>query len=114
MPAYNRSPLVKCRVCHCAIPKNALCGKEELYLCPDCDERFFSDLYTDEEKIDRLIVGLTISQANNMGIGLALNVARKRYSLEEARRRQWLKDRERSGKSVDVFTVGRRLPGGYK
>ena len=82
-------------------------------LCKNCDSNFFYGLSPDEKK-DRLEYAINISNENKINYGLALNVAMGKYILAEALKRQKLKNRERSGKSVDIFDVGRRRPGGYK
>lgn len=88
-------------------------GDRELFLCSSCDVDYFYALSPDD-KVDRLIQAMKMAQEKNISLGYALNVLNGRYSLQEARRRQRLKDRERSGKSVDIFVVGRRMPGGYR
>ena len=84
------------------------------YLCSYCDDYFFGDLTSAEAKLDRLIEAMKIAQEKYIDLGFALNVARGRYSLREAKRRHNLKHRELSGKSVDIFAVGKRMPGGYR
>lgn len=56
---------------------------------------------------------MLFAQKNDISIGLALNVKNGKYNLAEAKRRQYLKNREKNGKSVDIYTVGIRMPGGF-
>ncbi len=60
------------------------------------------------------IEAMTLAQNENLTIGIALNVVRKRYSIHEAKQRMRLKRRVKQGKSVDVYNLGRRLHGSYK
>ena len=48
-----------------------------------------------------------------LDFGFAANVYKKRYSLEEAQRRQRLKNREKAGRSVDAYDCGKRLSGSF-
>lgn len=104
----------RCAVCGCRPNIFIKTQDKPCFLCFYCDNYFFDDLLSPEAKLERLISGMKISQENRIELGFALNVARGRYSLREAKKRHALKHRENSGKSVDIFVVGRRLPGGYR
>jgi hypothetical protein len=54
-----------------------------------------------------------IAEKHGISIESARKVVRGRYSLEFAKKQQRLKKRQGEGKSVDAFTVGRRLPGSF-
>lgn len=83
-----------------------------LYLCERCDVNFFNDLF-DYAKIERLREALIIAQTEKVSLGLALNVVRGRYDVKEAKRKQKLKERERLGKSVDMFVSMVRRSGSF-
>lgn len=105
-------------------PRCAVCGRRPnifiatqdnpCFLCSSCDNYFFDDLLSLEAKLERLISGMKMAQEKQIGLGFALNVVKGRYSLRQAQKRHALKQREKEGKSVDIFTVGKRMPGGYK
>jgi hypothetical protein len=54
-----------------------------------------------------------IAEKHNIGIGFARNVVTGRYSLAVAKKQDRLKKLEGDGKSLDAFSVGRRLPGSF-
>ena len=54
-----------------------------------------------------------IMKKEYIDFGFAYNVYTKRYSLDEAKRRQYLKNRQQSGKSMDMFDVARRRSRSY-
>ena len=83
-----------------------------LYICERCDVNFFNDLF-DYAKVERLREALIIAQTEKVSLGLALNVVRGRYDIKEAKRKQKLKERERLGKSVDMFVSMVRRPGSF-
>ena len=89
-------------------------GDSTCFLCSYCDRYFFADLFTAEAKLDRLIAAMKIAQEKGIALGYALNVVCGRYSLREAKKRSRLKDREKEGKTVDIFVIGKRMPGGYR
>ena len=85
----------------------------KVYLCRDCSSHFFPDFLSKNEKFQLLFDAMLLAQKNNISTGLALNVKNGKYSLKEAKRRQYLKNREKAGKSVDIYSIGIRMPGGF-
>ena len=103
-----------CAICNCRPDLTLTTAGKGCYLCSYCDSYFFDDLFSVEAKLDRLVDGMRLAQEKRIDIGFALNVLKGRYSLSEAKKRHALKHRELTGKSVDIFTVGKRMPGGYR
>ena len=54
-----------------------------------------------------------IMEKEKLDFGFARNVYFNKYSIEVAKERQRLKDRENSGKSVDIYCTGRRRSGSF-
>lgn len=104
----------RCSVCGqpAGIPIST--GEKTFMLCDKCNEIFFMDLTSSEDKMQRLTDAREICRQESISVGFALNIIKGRYSLQEAKRRYGLKKREESGKSVDFYSVGKRMPGGYR
>lgn len=71
------------------------------------------DLLRKQERSDLSKKARDIAEKHNISLGYARNVATGRYSLAVAKKRDRLKKRERDGKSLDAFSVGRRLRGSF-
>ena len=103
----------RCQICKKPTRWKLSLNEPQIFVCRDCVQQFFGEFQPDSEKVQTLLDAMLLAQENSLSLGLALNVINARYSLEEAKRRQHLKNRERSGKSVDIYTVGKRMPGGF-
>jgi hypothetical protein len=58
--------------------------------------------------------GLAIARDHKLFVPHAINVAKGRYSIDEAKRRGRLRRKVQEGKSVDAFSIGKRLPGSFE
>lgn len=67
---------------------------------------FWGELSREDRKCIR-----DIMREHKLDFGFAANVYKKRYSIDEAKRRQYLKNKEKKGQSVDLYACGRRLGG---
>ena len=82
------------------------------FVCRECDRFFFKGLY-DFEKGTILIKALKVSEEEKLYLPYALNALRGRYTLQEARRRTRLREREQLGKTADLYNLGQRVPGSF-
>ena len=60
-----------------------------------------------------LIKALKVSEEEKLYLPYALNALRGRYTLQEARRRTRLREREQLGKTADLYNLGQRVPGSF-
>lgn len=104
--------MVNCFLCRKKPSSTLTVNGKKYSLCSQCDDNFFRGQSQDEKEY-RLGKAIQIARDNGINWGLALNVAIGKYTLQEAKRRQYLKDREKAGKSADIWVVARRRPGGY-
>jgi len=88
-------------------------GDKEYAICRTCNEYLLNGLY-DFEKERILRSALELSEKDNILIPYAINVVRGKYSCREAKRRTRLKKMENSGKSTDIYSMGRRSPGSFR
>ena len=102
----------KCFLCRKKSSSTLVVKGKKYSLCSQCDNRFFLNQSQDEKEY-RLGKAIHIARDNGINWGLALNVTIGKYTLQEAKRRQCLKNREKVGKSADIWVVARRRPGGY-
>jgi hypothetical protein len=56
---------------------------------------------------------LIIARVYGLFVPHAINVAKGRYSIPEAKKRGKLRRKVLDGKSVDAFSVGKRVPGSF-
>lgn len=111
---YSKNHSQVCAVCGRPAKMFLSRGNEIMMLCKECNKHFFFDLRSNETKKDRLIEAKNLCREEGLTKGFALNVIIGRYTLQEAKRRCRLKERERSGKSVDFYALGWRRPGCYR
>jgi hypothetical protein len=97
-----------------------ICGRQSNYLsfaeyniCHECKDSYFKKLRQSDMIVDEIKAATVIAHNENIPIVYALNVSIGRYSIAEAKRRIKLKQREKRGKSVDLYDLGRRQPGSY-
>lgn len=103
-----------CLICKRNTKRCLYSGKNTIYLCNDCNIAFFEIEEEISSKYDKILNTMKIAHENKINIGLALNVINQKYDLKEAKKRQYVKNREKEGKTVDIFAMGHRLPGSRK
>jgi hypothetical protein len=82
------------------------------FVCRECDRFFLKGLYGFEKGLV-LIKALKVSEEEKLYLPYALNAIRNRYTLQEARRRTRLREREQLGKTTDLYNLGQRMPGSF-
>ena len=113
MPKEPVRNYAKCMICGCRPEIMIQAGGSTCFLCQFCDKKYFDDLELADDKLDRLIAALKISQEKSLTMHYALNIARGLYGVREARKKQNKRTLKR-GKAGDIFTARRRRPGCFK
>jgi hypothetical protein len=81
-------------------------------ICKWCNDVILQGL-VEYEKGNVVTRGLGLAQEHKLDKLLAINVARGRLAVKEAKRRTTLMKQEKHGVSMDIYDRGRRLPGSF-
>ena len=105
----------RCCICHrpaeILVCNDSDTASSTFWVCNQCNIYFLQKKYID--KISTLENAFELSEKENISIPYAINVVLGKYSIREAKRRFKLKKKEKEGKSVDVFDLGKIVPGNF-
>ena len=100
------------RIAHIKIANNFEKDGQAFFVCNECNRFFLKGLGADE-RVKTLQKAFELSDKQKIHLPYAINAARGVYTLQEARRRTRLLRREQRGKTSDLYSLGRRMPGNF-
>ena len=107
----------RCCVCHRMsndiITINSKGDVSKYMVCSECDQQFLSDL-SESDKCQVIQQAFKLSIEHKLYLPYAINTIYRRYSVKEARHRTLLREREKSGKSVDIYSMAHRVKGNFR
>ncbi len=87
--------------------------EDSIQICNKCEKSHLLANRYDYEIVRAVIQGVEIAKNNKIYLPYAVNVAFNKYSLEEAKRKNKLRNSEINGNSIDVFRIGNRQQGSF-